>query len=445
MQRAVLGLGCCCLILGCGAAPAAPVANARPEPAPSAAAKPADAVREASSDLRRYWAFGAEPEFALYGDLDSLLHTELFETLVPAVINVAGDTLRGKQKNCVDALVAGTREIAVAAHGRAAVALVGLSEDGMRAARSTCIGVLFPVDRIKVDGANEAYAMDEGVVVVEPGVALIGDKLMVEAALSAQGANWPHGLELHADQHAAFNLALKDQQLTGHNVLSVDSQRFRIEFETAVPSEELAKTFEEQFAGIKVAANMAVGSTTPGENPLDAVTLKRDGQRLTGTFEVHGSTAEQASQLGTMAAFAINGAKKYLQQSKMAEARTVVGAIAKSYATALDEPSPLAKSNPKKKLASLPAVPAAIPRGVKYQSSASDWAAWDAIHFSLSHPQYYQYEVVAAKDGNSAEIIARGDLNGDGKSSQFRLKVSLDPKTKHLNIAAAPDETDPSE
>jgi hypothetical protein len=107
--------------------------------------------------------------------------------------------------------------------------------------------------------------------------------------------------------------------------------------------------------------------------------------------------------------------------------------IAKSYAASLQEPPAAGKRPPPKKLVSLPAVPAAVPRGVKYQSTVEDWKAWAPIHFGLTEPQYYQYQVTAAKDGKTAEILARGDLNGDGKTSLFRLKISLDPKTGEIS------------
>jgi hypothetical protein len=83
-------------------------------------------------------------------------------------------------------------------------------------------------------------------------------------------------------------------------------------------------------------------------------------------------------------------------------------------------------------LVSFKAVPPDVPHGQKYQSSAADWAPWKTIGFSIAEPQYFQYEVVAAKDGKSADIIARGDLDGDGQVSETRLSIELDVKTLQL-------------
>jgi hypothetical protein len=90
-------------------------------------------------------------------------------------------------------------------------------------------------------------------------------------------------------------------------------------------------------------------------------------------------------------------------------------------------------------------VPATIPKGVKYQSSPDDWKAWESIKFSMSEPQYYQYEIIAAKDGKSAVIYARGDLDGDGTASEFRLPVHFEPKDGTLLLGPSLEESNPTE
>jgi hypothetical protein len=52
--------------------------------------------------------------------------------------------------------------------------------------------------------------------------------------------------------------------------------------------------------------------------------------------------------------------------------------------------------------------------------------------------------VIAAKDGKSAVIVARGDLDGDGEASELKLNIALDPKTGQLT-AKGLDETNPLE
>jgi hypothetical protein len=76
-------------------------------------------------------------------------------------------------------------------------------------------------------------------------------------------------------------------------------------------------------------------------------------------------------------------------------------------------------------------------------STPQDWAPWKALHFEMGGPQRYQYEIVAAKDGESARIIARGDLNGDGRTSIFEVLVKVDRAKDVLIVAPSIMETDP--
>jgi hypothetical protein len=139
-------------------------------------------------------------------------------------------------------------------------------------------------------------------------------------------------------------------------------------------------------------------------------------------------------------------------RAKTAEAKNTVTHIAKALMAwwdAEDKAGPARAKNAKKKLFSLPAVPKTVPRGQKYQSSSADWTPWSKIHFEMSSPQYFQYEVRAAKDGESAEVIAHGDLDGDGKTSTFKvmLRVQRGASSADDRLVATPEitEQDPEE
>ena len=115
------------------------------------------------------------------------------------------------------------------------------------------------------------------------------------------------------------------------------------------------------------------------------------------------------------------------------------------WSTPISANSPFVRPLPKRKLVSFPPVPKTVPKGVKYQSSASDWRPWAPLHFSMEVPQYYQYEIKAAKDGQSAEILARGDLNGDGKTSLFKLRLTVERGSDRLTTSTSIEELDPEE
>lgn len=145
--------------------------------------------------------------------------------------------------------------------------------------------------------------------------------------------------------------------------------------------------------------------------------------------------------VGILAALAVHGFTRYLRAAKMAEARNAVGAIAKDAAAAFDEE----KADPQGVVyhalcppASSP-IPASITsvRGVKYMSTMSEWeidksvnGGFACLRFFMSTPQYYQYDYRAMGTGGSLDrfqAIARGDLNGDGQTSEFVLEGRVGP------------------
>jgi type IV pilus assembly protein PilA len=135
--------------------------------------------------------------------------------------------------------------------------------------------------------------------------------------------------------------------------------------------------------------------------------------------------------IGIMGTLAIYGVRKYLATAKTAEARNTVGAIARAAIAQYEA------NEPHVLCGSAIAVPASVPRAVKYQSATSgaDFDTgdpkngWRCLKFALGAPQYYQYQYHAGSGyvtpaGASAgprgfEASAIGDLNGDKVESHF--------------------------
>jgi type IV pilus assembly protein PilA len=145
--------------------------------------------------------------------------------------------------------------------------------------------------------------------------------------------------------------------------------------------------------------------------------------------------------VGVFASLAIYGVRKYLVNAKTAEARNSVGQLAKDAVTAFARDGKLCPS------ASSP-VPADVPRGAKYLASPSEWEVDKAAHagfaclqFSLSDPQYYQYDYKSTPTGFT--ITAHGDLNGDGDTSTFALEGHV--SGGDINVAPNITETNPEE
>jgi type IV pilus assembly protein PilA len=174
--------------------------------------------------------------------------------------------------------------------------------------------------------------------------------------------------------------------------------------------------------------------------------------------------------IGILAALAIYGVRKYVANSKTAEARLGVGAISKAAMTRYEGEAMdgsllplqgvvgsarricLSSGNP------VPAAEADV-SGQKYQSSEEDWdtgnqtTGWICLKHTMTGPQYFQYNYVGTMpgttvaNGDSYQAIARGDLDGDGNFSTFQLEglVVEDAGRLTLTVAPAVQETNPEE
>ena len=133
--------------------------------------------------------------------------------------------------------------------------------------------------------------------------------------------------------------------------------------------------------------------------------------------------------VGILAALAIFGVKKYVTNSKSAEARNTLGQISKDASAAwsrdnmpgavLADGASVTGANALC-LSAIP-VPTAVPSGAKYQSSTAAGAdynsgdaftGWTCLKFSMDGPQYYQYNYTSVV-GASFAAVAIGDLDGD--------------------------------
>jgi len=145
--------------------------------------------------------------------------------------------------------------------------------------------------------------------------------------------------------------------------------------------------------------------------------------------------------LGIGASLGIFGVRRYLTTSKTSEAKNNVAMISRMALSAYErEGVEVVKGKPTAVhtlCKSANPVPAAVPKGNKYQPSAADYATgnektgWPCLRVALDSPQYYQYDYRVGggykgpkrggpdpgKDG--FEVSAEGDLDGNGKTSLF--------------------------
>lgn len=175
--------------------------------------------------------------------------------------------------------------------------------------------------------------------------------------------------------------------------------------------------------------------------------------------------------IGVLAALAIYGVRKYIANSKTAEARNSLGQMSKDASSAFNREGmdgkvlALTKSTAVinrlcgSATATVPSTKANI-AGEKYQSKPSEWSAgsaqigWQCLHFSMDDPQYYMYDYKSTgtdgKTGDTFQALAHGDLNGNGTLSTFELDGQIQNDTAKgggLVVTIAPNiqETDPEE
>jgi hypothetical protein len=432
------------IAIGCGAsaveAPAPRASMPKVEAAPSAP----DAMRHASDEIRRRWPFGDDPEFALYGDLGGFAKTELVSGLLPALLAMAKDSMSDVQRECVRTLVGAIGEIAVGANGRGALYLVRFDEAAVKPAPSVCLQEVAAGPPVDLAGAKAYGVLGSAVVTLQPGLLMFGKKELVEEALAVEEASrWPKGLDLPKDTHLSWHARMPEERVSAMGTFASSHDFFRIDVKADLESDGDAADLESKIvAGRKMlASRMAAQPAARPALPLfDSFHLARSGRTLTFDLDLREAPVAQARDVGILAGVAISGVRRYLAEAKVAEARNMLANIARSEVEAWP-----ALPAAKRKLASLPPVPKEIPRATKYQSTSVDWKRWEGLKFSMNAPQYFQYEVVASKDGKRAEIIARGDLDGDGKASEFKLVVKVNPKTNALEVEPGIEEKDPSE
>ncbi|MEO8180859.1 MAG: type II secretion system protein [Deltaproteobacteria bacterium] len=178
--------------------------------------------------------------------------------------------------------------------------------------------------------------------------------------------------------------------------------------------------------------------------------------------------------IGVLAALAIYGVRKYLSNAKTAEARMGVGRLAKDAQLAYEKESVAegivtlkGTADIAHKLCStstkVPVADADI-KNKKYQSTPADWAetplaggvaaGWSCLRFSMSDPQYFQYEYETKATGLVPAVVdetytahARGDLDGDGTLSDLSIdgKIQSDGTELVLTLAPTISEISPEE
>lgn len=449
IQRALAACAATVLValggLACGNGPAPSTAPAATATASSASAAPlAPTGRGPSATLRKRWALGTGGVFFLHANVETLMATPFARAFVPALLEMPG--LSPEQARCGEKLAAGTKELLMGENQDGVIALLRIDEGSSPVA--SCIKAL-SAEPGSLPGAPEAWNMGGTWVAHEPGLLLVGSPPAIAAALAVTGApSAPSSLDLEPGQHLAFS-AVVGPDVPLHGTLAIDAAHLALQLDARPPGEGDAEKMAAELE--KIAATSAFPGLDAHQNQmarrvLDATKVSHQNGHLRAVFEVRGGAVDQGARFGELASLAIYTLRRYMQAAKAAEAEAMLTDIARGYVALWEREDAKSVPRAKKKLASFPPVPAAVPRGQKYASKPGEWSAWAPMRFEMTTPQYFQYEVKAAKDGESADIVARGDLNGDGKTSLYSLHVQVDRKHgSALIVAPKVETTDPFE
>lgn len=297
----------------------------------------------------------------------------------------------------------------------------------------TCIANFLPVTR-KTIANNPALLLPSGAVVqAHHELLIVTPENEAEAALERIRKAAPLDPELQATLDANPEASMV-AFARGQNSLSLKRGSFAIAQKDgavdlkAVGLAESAEAATKLVASVEAQRSMAKQALTqegpqfePVSELLDQVKVEQQEASVSVHLALDKTQAESFS--GLLLALATESAGKYALSAKTAEARDHVMRIALALSDhARAQRAPKAPFPP-----SAPASPAVVPgkRPVDARE-AFEHPSWKAIGFAPRGPVLYSYQFVTAKDGKSVEVIALGDLDGDGKQSKYSVKVSMD-------------------
>jgi len=176
--------------------------------------------------------------------------------------------------------------------------------------------------------------------------------------------------------------------------------------------------------------------------------------------------------IGILAMLAVYGVSRYLRTAKTAEATNNIGAIQRNTNEAFyREKMSGAYVVPGSKVSvgygfcpsEANPVPKTVPKGGKYSSGHGDWSVgkgtgvggtdvgFYCLKFDVAMPQYYSYSYTATGTGTAVgdkvDIVANGDLDGNGVTSTFleEGQIATQGTSHSLVWAARPLATNPEE
>lgn len=301
---------------------------------------------------------------------------------------------------------------------------------------TACLRALAPEARETVLDGRRAWQLERGFVVWDDGLFVVASSPFdaqatvartahpESAAIQARGALAgrlfaANILEPSPFDFRAFKVEWKPEPSGSRLSLSVD-------FATETSARQAESILEDGLRQL-LGSNASFDASTQGAGELvvQRSTVQRSESTLAVAFELP-PLAGRTALVSTLTSFAVRAVRLHTAWGLTAEARDTVFVIARAladYAVRSRAPGHAARFPP-----SAPLVPDDVPYGKRVVPNPHAFLhpSWQDIRYSSDRPTYYAYDFVTAKDGRSAVVRARGDIDGDGITSLFELDVRMD-------------------
>lgn len=443
----LLALPAVCLGLACSSPKPEPETPAS-TPAPAPEPEPAVPAKAESSDALRTVSADATTVVRVRGDR---LRSGPAFAAITSMRNTIPEMRQGlmlAQAGCGFDLVEAIQEIVIGARhehrstpdeplGRmqldpttatAAILLNRPAEDAL-----ACIANFIPVEKQTIAG-NPALVLPSGFVVqAHHELVIFTRESEAEAAMARIKNAAPLDPELQATLDANPEAAFLGFA-RGHNTLELKWGSVAVAqpaggfdlkaiglAEDAEAATKVTFYLEQELARLKA----AVAQAGPEFQAAGALIDKVEVQKQDTAVSVHLALDKQQAETffsDVLVKLVQEGVGKYANSAKTAEARDHVMRIAlalSDHARAKRAKAPFPPSAP----LSPAVVPGRRPADV---GQSFEHPSWKAIGFAPTGPVYYAYQFVTAADGKSVEVIAEGDLDGDGVRSKYSVKVKME-------------------
>lgn len=414
-------------------------------PPPEPPAPPTVVQRVPSKEMAAHFPFKDEEITTLaYSDLAFLTQPDAVSALSGGLAAVASE-LGGVDKACVDAIVGGAKELLIAGTAQRQWVVV-LKVPGHKL-ESVCAPKTGESETI--EGTTKAWRYPER----GRSCATTADWLacgapdLVKRSLAAQNEpTIPVGLNPNEIVTLDDRDSDKDMKVSVASLPDRLEARVELNFDTDERPRaihELAAHASEGVAGFNTTFKTTDAEKKLVEQIANGVVASHRGTRANLRVDLAGTPAEQGARLGTF--LSLLGKVAVRERNEMRQVfverhlQSIAEQIVKNW-DAKDAKLPFGD----KRLVSMPPVPKEVPKGQPVTTAEADWKAWKTMPH-LTTPSYWQFEIKAAPDGQTADLIARGDTNGDGKQSTFKLHIRVDKSSKQLMIEPKVDATDPDE